>query len=358
MGIINFVGNLRKMSGKVNSTYFEAAGALRTADTLRKNDNGMKLIQVIRAAVMPETLLMGLATVLAGTAIAAVRDAVHLLPAFLSLLFVAASQCASNSTYLFNDLRNHRGNSAEAEVSGSLIAKENVELYGILKMIAGATTIFASTIGLILASYSGAWTILVGALVFILIYLNVQGSLPLVSTPFGPIITYLIFGPIGVVGSFLLQFSDSSFALVSWFDIGPAIYLGLSVGFLASNVHLAIEYQNYRVNLLTFRTSIVTDMGRKFTRFLVLASGFGMWIFFYLMTKSSYCRYPVIDMIAPSAAVVVNCILWYRMRRYSPGNIGLSPSEIAIWNMMVVVVVTLVLFLIIGPPAPYVRGEL
>lgn len=305
---------------------------------------------------MPRTLVMGVSTIMAGIAVAAVRDEIRFLPTFLCLLFVTAAQCASNSIFLFNDLRNHHGNSAQAELEGSLIGKEDVEIYGILKMISGATSIFACTIALILASYSGVWTILFGALLFILIYLNVQGSLPLVSTPFGPIITYIVFGPIGVIGTFLLQFPDSTFVMLNWFDIGPAIYMGLSVGFLAAVVHITIEYENFRASLLTYRTSIVTELGRKFSRFCVLLAGVGMWLCFYLMTRSSYCHYPVFDMVVPSLAFITNTVLWWRLGKYSPASKMVPPAKIAIANMFAFATLVLILFLIIGPPSAEIRG--
>lgn len=304
---------------------------------------------------MPDTLLMGLSTVFAGTAIAAVRDEVKIMPLLLSMLFVMAAQLASNCTYVFNDLRNHHGNTALEEIAGRLNRQEDTELYGILKIIAGVTTIFAITIGFMLTSYCGAWSLLLGGLLFILAYLNVQGPMPLVCTSFGPLITYLIFGPIGVVGTFLLQFSDSTFAILSWFDIGPAVFLGLSMGFMAANVHIAIEYQHYRMNLLTHRISIVTELGRKFSRWAVLLGGFGMWAFFYTMVSSHYCQYPLIDMIAPTISLIVNCIVWYKMRKFSPVNKGIRPSVLAIANMAFLGLVTLLLFMVIGTPDSAIR---
>lgn len=315
----------------------------------------MKHIPFLKKATMPDTLLMGVSTVFAGTAIAAVRDEVRIMPMLLCILFVAAGQLASNCTYVFNDLRNHHGNTALEEIAGRLNRQEDTELYGMLRIIAGVATIFAVTIGFMLASYCGAWSLLLGALLFILSYLNVQGPMPLVGTPFGPLITYLVFGPIGVVGTFLLQFADSTFAILSWFDIGPAVYFGLSIGFLAVNVHIAIEYQHYRMNLLTHRTSVVTELGRKFSRYAVFFGGFGMWIFFYIMVDSHYCQHPLLDMIMPTISMVVNCIVWYKLRRFSPAKKGIRPSVLAVANMLLLALVTMILFISIGTPDSAIR---
>lgn len=315
----------------------------------------MRQLQLIRQAVCLPTLLMGLSTVMAGTSIASIRGGIHPLPLILSIAFVAMAQIASNAFYSYNDLRSHLAFAAALGIEGRRHRNDTLESYATLREFAVAAALIAMTIGVVLAGYAGEWLLLLGALVVLMAYLNVEGPFPLVSTPFGPMVTFILFGPVGVVGVYLLQFTETSFAMLSWFDIGPAIYIGCAVGFMAAIAHIAWEYPRYRDSVLLHRNTFVTDTGRRMSRLCVFVCGFGMWGMFYAMTTGIYFQHPLIDMVMPTLCLGVNIWVVHMMRKY-PRPVSRYPLElVAMWNMFFLYMVTMLLFITIGAPNVNVR---
>lgn len=317
----------------------------------------MNQLQFIRQSLRLPTLLAGLSTVMGGTAIAAVRDNIHPLPLVLSVIFVMMAQLASNSMQAFNDLRTHYGNTANEEIAGRTHRTEDPMTYEILREIGVGCFLISMTVGVVLAGYAGEWVLLAGAMVVILGYLNVQGPFPLVQTPFGPLVTFLLFGPIGVIGVFLMQFADASFAMLSWFDIGPAIYLSCAVGLLAAIAQIVGEYPKYRSSILTHRTSYVTEVGRRMSRVTVLLCGIGMWATFFLMLTTFYTQHPIVDMVMPTVGLGVTVYIVRMMGKYPRQEGPYDMADIALWNMFIVMLTTMLLFMTIGAPDINIRNE-
>lgn len=315
----------------------------------------MNQLQFIRQSLRLPSLMAGLSTVMGGTAIAAVRDNIHPLPLILSTVFILMAQLASNSMQAFNDLRTHHGNTANEEIAGRMHRKEDTMMYEILREIGVGCFLIAMTIGVVLAGYAGEWVLLAGAMVVILGYLNVQGPFPLIQTPFGPLVTFLLFGPIGVIGVFLMQFSDASFAILSWFDIGPAVYLSCTVGLFAAIVQITEEYPKYRSSILTHRTSYVTEVGRRASRVTVLLCGIGMWAVFFLMISTFYTQHPIVDMVMPTVGLAVTIYIVRMMGKYPRHESPYKINDVALWNMFIVMFTTMLLFMTIGAPDVSIR---
>ncbi len=315
----------------------------------------MKQTAFIIKAAMPETLFIGVSSVCAGAALAVMESKVlgmefNVIPLVLCLIFAVAAQLSANFIFVHNDLQNYYGSSDTEVLSNRLRRKEEPELYSRSQMLGGVSILFALTIGVVLISYSGLWAFLVGAILVILIYLAVQGPMPLLLTPFGLLVYYIVAGPLGVSGTFLMEFHDSSFTVLNWFDMVPVILMGVAMGFPAATARVAMEYEQYRQSLRIHRTSVVTELGRKGARILVLINGFAMWGTFWWMTDSSTYIYTWVDMIMPTIALIGNIGVWYRMAKYSPNSEGIKPAKLALINIMVLGLGTLLIYCFGGAP--------
>lgn len=308
----------------------------------------MNQIQFIRRSLHLPTLLMGLSTVMSGTAVATVRLYVKPLPLILSTVFVVMCQIASNGLQAYNYLKIHYSIAANEEIAGRMHRQDESSMYGILKELGSGAFLIAMTIGVVLAGYSGEWVLLAGAIVLILSYLNVQGPFPLISTPFAPLVTFLLFGPVGVIGVFLLQFSDVSFVILDWFDLGPTLFLGIATGLMAAIAQIAIEYPAYRDSKITHRDTFVTAVGRRTAWITVLVCSIGIWVMFYLTINILVFPHQLTIMVMPTINLAVNLRIVRMMRKYPRKISSYSMGNIALVNMFLLFATTMLLFATIG----------
>lgn len=313
----------------------------------------MYQLKIIKQAMGLPSLAMGASSVLMGGAAASIRGVIEPGIMLLCFFFVGLAQIASNLAFAYNDLRNHYGAPAH-HAKPHHRHQEEEDLLVMIREMTVAVAILCITVGIVLASYGGLWTYLLGITVVVLAYINTEGPTPLVQTPFGPLITALLFGPIAVVGTCFLQTHGSDLSLFSWFDAAPPIYLGCSLGFLAANCQLGRYYGDYRVDLTSHRPTFVTLLGRRFSRWVYFLSGFCMWGVFYYTTDTLYFQHPLIDMIIPSVCLVISCI-GTRIMSHATGKQKNLYYYLSIANMALLCLGIFILFLAIGAPDDNVR---
>lgn len=315
----------------------------------------MDQFQVLKRALHLPSLLQGTATVLMGTAAAAIRTKVEFLPFILTLCFVWLAQITSNTAYSLRELKAHYGSSIIDQAKGVMVSREDLTTYTMLRETSISAGVLTASIGVVLIGNSGFWICLLGAITLILSYLNLQGPTPLVRTPFGPLVTFLLFGPIGVLGTVLIQGDDSMMTFFSWFDMAPPLFLGVATGFLATNDHIATAYLDYRYDVLTRRTTIVTAYGRKVARIIYLVNGWAMWLTFYFMITTTYVRHPWVAFIMPTIAFAANGAIFHQLSKTTGEQHRWNPYIFSLLNLFVLAFFTFLLALYLGVPSDAIR---
>lgn len=217
----------------------------------------MTAFQIVMKAASLRTTWLGVASVLAGTAAAAAHGNAEPLPAMICLLFVFFAQCTSNIIHrYYNELRGEGENRADSTLRCddvnrpiTFILSEGIKIFGVLTAMTS----------LVILSMAGWWVLGAAALIGLVIWGDNAGKKPFSRSPFYPISTFIIFGPIGVTGTALVQSQRTSEHLFCYWDIGPAIVFSIITGLMAMNSHIMFGLCNRRNNI---RNSSTTFYGR------------------------------------------------------------------------------------------------
>ena len=187
--------------------------------------------QILIKAAGLRTLWLGIASVVAGTAAAVAHGNLQPFPALACLLFAIFAQCASNVMHRYYDAKNGYGENEE----NNIVYADDIDrpLTYILKEGIQVFSILTATAGLAVLSMAGWWTILFAAFIAIIVVISNTGPHPLCRSVFYPVATFLIFGPIAVVGTAFVQSQHEALALFSWWDLMPALILGMITGMMA-----------------------------------------------------------------------------------------------------------------------------
>ena len=206
----------------------------------------MTAFQIVMKAASLRTAWLGVASVLAGTAAAAAHGNMEPLPAIICLLFAFFAQCTSNIIHKYQrELRISGNNSADRiqtydDVDRPLtyILSEGIKISGVLTAMTG----------LVILSIAGWWTLGAAALIGLVIWVDNAGKTPFSRSPFYPLSTFLIFGPIGVTGTTLVQSQRTAEHIFCSWDIEPAIIFGIITGLMAMNTHIMFSLSHRRGN--------------------------------------------------------------------------------------------------------------
>lgn len=211
--------------------------------------------------VATHTLWLGLATTLAGVASAAVNHYFDPLMAFICLLFILLVQMTGNLLHCYCELVSRTGHVNMINYQVNDISP--VVLY---RKMAIACGIMALMVGLSIIAIEGWWLIIFGIAGIVLGYFYYFGPKPLVRTQYSIIITFLLFGPIGVFGVCFAQMPDALNNMDERLFLQPAFYMSIIAGLMAGSSQLTHHYYNYQKDLQTGRITLATLRGQRFTR--------------------------------------------------------------------------------------------
>ncbi len=315
---------------------------------------------ILFRALNPLLLSVGICSVFLGWAGATVRDNVYVLPLILCFLFVASAQAAANCAYSFSEFRFTHGNAVLEEINARIrgARRQSQEEIGsthiLLRELTAVFGLFALTTGVVLASHGGGWAFMAGLVLLILFYINVLSPAPLSRTPFAMIVAFLVFGPLCTVCTTLLINEPAPLTIWRWADIAPSFYLGCSGGCLVVSILIMGYYTSFRDDVYARKPSLTTVMGTKMTRWLFLTMGFLSWGIFFFMVNTLYLQHPVIDMIAPTLALIVNTGVWWKMKDIRTMSNKLLLFQITLGNYVVFTLITFLVFIITGRPDPLI----
>lgn len=216
-----------------------------------------KLTQNIIFNIHPTSLLLSAGSVLAGLAASVERGGVALFPAIMTLLVAVTFQVSANLYYGFK--RADKWMAAHREGKDTL----NPEGYKVMRPLSNAFGIVAITMAFPLFTRMGWLAMAYLAVLVAVVYLYFGGPRPLVRTRWGVLITFLLFGPIAVSGTAMIQNHYQQIALTI------PLYSMIS-GMLAVMAHLCIQFVRIKDDVRDGMTSLLSEGGCRRVRILYM----------------------------------------------------------------------------------------
>lgn len=233
---------------------------------------GSNLVSLLVAGASPKMLIMGVASVAAGTASAALRGNLEILPATMCLIFALLFQIAGTYWHIYVENRRvcdtRYIDDAVEDDAGQELSRTRV-----LREAAFAFLILDAMVGLALLVMSGLWSLVVGCVLALVVYLTFGGSRPLSRSPWGIICTFLLFGPVGVMGTCMVQSGQEASYLLTYYDIEPALYISVVMGLMAVNCNIVHNIASLDVDRAMGRRTIPMAAGERLVRTLFVANG-------------------------------------------------------------------------------------
>lgn len=252
----------------------------------------MDILSFVKSRGSFSTLLMGAGTVFAGTAAAVIRGNMEVLVASICLIFTVFTQLGANYFHAYIGYTQYMRTLPPTRFKSSA-DPEKLLSQRVLKEAFSACFILSMMLGfaLITLSQNPLRACLLGIVIYGLYALMSYGGKYLMGTFWGIITTFLLFGPIGVLGTCVLQTQhEAGPGLWGSFDMAPPIFLSFAIGFLAINVHLLYSYYTNKVTPGSTPNNMSSKLGNRTTIFLVILNGL---IAFCTMTfKIFYLDYP------------------------------------------------------------------
>lgn len=220
----------------------------------------MTIVETIVKAARTKTLIIGISSVLGGSAAAACHGNFELIPATLCLLFVIFAQISGNLYQKYYETRYNIASVHAMEVNDRRIFARVA-----LHEAARGTLVIALTIGLAIASMVGWWSFIVGIVILVLFYFYNMSMKPLYRSPYAIIVTFIVFGPIATIATSLVQSQHSaSGSPINWFDIQPAAIMSIITGLMAMNYHVISSLSTHRENLDSGKMTLAIKKGKDF----------------------------------------------------------------------------------------------
>lgn len=211
----------------------------------------------------PASLVLGCGSVMSGLTASVIRGSIDLFPALMTLIFAALLQLTVN---LYNGYRMYAGVYAKHHDEATMRRADSVETK-LMKVITDALLILTVTVGLPLLTYIGWIGVVYLVVILTILHFNFKGPRPLVRTPWALLVTFVLFGPIGVTGTALVQNLDSPV----WM---PLVTYSIINGLMAVNAHIAVMYATYQVDIMQEKQTLLVTEGVTFTRSLFLLDTF------------------------------------------------------------------------------------
>lgn len=231
---------------------------------------------------------------MAGLTASVIRGGITFFPALMTLLFAIFLQISANLYHGFIDLRYGAGENISG--MGDRNSRErNSAKVTLIKAVADAIGILALTAGLALFSFVGWMGVAYLIVILIILYLYFAGPNRIVNTRWSIIVTFLLFGPVAVSGTAIVQNPENS----EWL---PVVVYSLINGLMAANAHIAIQYIRYEEDLTNGKETLVTAKGCFFTRFVYLGNAI-------LVSLILIVRPSAVEFVSPWVGVSIAFVL-------------------------------------------------
>lgn len=289
--------------------------------------------------------MVGAGCTLAGMGAASLYGNLKVLPATLCLCFAAFAQLSANMANRYFDERNFLGGSIDQKIS----TEPQPTASWMLKECAVSMFLLAIMVGLAILTMCGWWVLPIGIFIIIAGWMCCNGAAPLMRTPFSPFIAFVMFGPVCVISTYLVQTVPDAIRPVGWDEVEPAVYISVAYGLLAANSNIVYNYAQYYSHLRNCRSSLVTEIGRRNSRFLFLVLSVLMFCTALVMCLTLDLHLRGLDFSPAFVALGINIYIWYKMRtlpRYQLPQL----IDVANFNVLITALLCFIIFSITGRP--------
>ena len=309
----------------------------------------MNAIPIIKTAIAPTTLWLGIASVVAGSAAAVSHGNFEFLPAVACLVFCVFAQMFSNVTHRYYDDKNHYG---ENDDDGMYYCDDlDKPVSYVLKETMRVTGIIAATAGLAILAFAGWWALIIALAIAIMVLLTNIGKYPISRSVYYPVMTFLFFGPIAVIGTCIVQSQASASNMVSWWDLEPAVVMSVIIGLMAINCHVIYGSFHRASHFQSSRTTFIGRYGKRG---------------FLLLSMAITIAYVAIGVIAPitmnlmdkpwlyiSIPVLSGVFNYYTVKLTLKPETCHKAWHYSLYNIVAFAVLSFIILCIIGYPEGY-----
>lgn len=277
----------------------------------------MTLHTLVKRVANPKTLWMGVGTVVAGCACASMRGNLEILPAILCLLFVIFLQLMANFMSVYFEMKHELYSKNPAYRIGE---EKNLNPFTVRVMREAtlATFILSLTcaVGILANSLNAPlWILGGGVIIYGLILLLDIGKYPLSKTPLAPVITFLLFGPLGVVMTSLVQSQrEVSGNVWNFYDTAPSLFIGCAMGFLALTIHFCLASMNYSIEKERRYYSITDYIRPGILLLMVFLNGVFELAICIWMVLALHVTNPLLVLVGPFIAFGLNTYISVMLR--------------------------------------------
>lgn len=234
------------------------------------------------------SLWLGVTSVAAGAAAAAMHGNLIILPLTLCLLFGLCAQFSINFLHRYNNERFHFG---ENEADGISFSSSPFSTQSVLREATFGAILVTAMIGLSIIIMGGWFMIVFGAALTLLALILNVGRHPLCRTPWGVGLSALAYGPVGAMAVCFLQSQRESVNDFTWFDLGPALYIGLAAGFLIGNWQIVYNYSQYDNDRRNNKRTLSVTIGLSRSRFMIILNSVCAIAVILMMSLAEYREY-------------------------------------------------------------------
>lgn len=313
---------------------------------------------LLKRCARPDTLILSVGTVLAATAVARLRGEMEVLQGIFCLFFAVSTQLMANFAHRYFNLKHHYGANMDDRIYKRQLnpeIEEKVSCEGYKGMM-----LISVTIGLSIVSiFDGWWMLIVGALVYALSLLSNFGRQTIFRSALSPLVPFLLFGVIGVGGGTLVQTTYDNPNPFDWYYVGPALIVGIAMGFFASNVLLLHSYTNVESDRENNLQSFATRFGIKGCRILIFVNGtlavaiLTIFVFTQhlgeyspLISSTLVCK--CLALIPVLVGFLLNVMILTKTDNH--GRNGIESTNLSMYNFLLVGFLMFVISFIIGDP--------
>lgn len=217
-----------------------------------------KLTKNIIFNMHPLSLLLSAGAVLAGLAASVGRGGVAVFPALNTMLVAIIFQISGNLYY--GSRRAEKWRDAQPEDDDPFTPMG----YKIIRTLSNISALFAITLAFPLFTRMGWLAIVYLGVLLGLVYFYFGGRRPLVRTRWSVLITFLLFGPVAVSGTAMVQ---NHYMRV---DLTPILLYSLISGLLAVTAHLSIQFLRIKEDVRDNMNSLLSVCGSRTVGILYL----------------------------------------------------------------------------------------
>ncbi|MDE6294998.1 MAG: hypothetical protein K2M03_02935 [Muribaculaceae bacterium] len=315
----------------------------------------MNVFEFVKHKCNVHSLWMSVGTVLAGTSAAVIRGNMEVMPAVLCLLFGVFAQMTANFYHAWYEMKSA---SERAFTKESLIYEDENDESGnpfmirVLREACFSSFIISLAIGLgILAiAHQPWWFIIMGAFIygqFVLLHL---GKHPLINTPVAMVMTFLIFGPVGVISTSLIQSQvEAQRSIWALFDTAPSLFIGVGAGFLALTVHYIFSFANYLMSPDYNKFNLTRLVGPRAMIAMTFLNGVLMFVSIAAMVLMLRIDRPLLAVLPAFIGLIINTWVATQMYRGAKGDVR-TMCLVSIANYVITFGLMLLVYWLISPP--------